>query len=536
MIFYPTNFGGGGSVTSVAFAGDGTVLSSTPTSPITTSGTLTASLNTQSANTVLAGPTSGPAAAPTFRAIVAADLPATVNVWSSLTAPTGNLTLATTTFNTTFTSTSATSWTWQNLTAASSGSPFQDSPALILLGHVWGPTMTPSNQTVSFSIQESGGQLKFTQNSTISSVFPYTFDGNVLIPEMIQCGVFQCAFGTGGSGGVYPFTSVANASAGKTTYTGTVPGGSSIVAGQYITITGWTNAVNNGRFIIFSFTTGVGTGTITVYNASGVAEVHAASGTVDSGYGNIGQLAFQSGLTTAFHIEGNSYPANSAFSTVPGYPLFVFTLDGDATDAAYMRIISDGSTGNHFLEIGSIVDGTGTTPVTIQAGVLGGVDQINFSHQISAPQLNMPSVKKNTVKVNVTSTQLKALPGSPISLVAAPGANQLLVVDSVVFQYRFGTTPYHIANGDNTGVLVYHGETQGAGFIVTNTGFFDQSVNEIAWFTWTQATGGASGGQLPQSQCLNLGIDFTLAGTTPGLTLGDGTLEIVLEYSTIDLS
>ena len=42
-------------------------------SPVTTSGTLTASLATQSANAVFAGPTTGGAAAPTFRALVSAD-------------------------------------------------------------------------------------------------------------------------------------------------------------------------------------------------------------------------------------------------------------------------------------------------------------------------------------------------------------------------------------------------------------------------------------------------------------------------------
>jgi hypothetical protein len=49
---------------------------STSGSPVTTSGTLTATLQTQTENTVFAGPTTGAAAAPTFRALVAADLSA----------------------------------------------------------------------------------------------------------------------------------------------------------------------------------------------------------------------------------------------------------------------------------------------------------------------------------------------------------------------------------------------------------------------------------------------------------------------------
>ena len=45
-------------------------------SPVTTSGTLTFTKATETANTVWAGPTSGGAAQPTFRALVSADVPA----------------------------------------------------------------------------------------------------------------------------------------------------------------------------------------------------------------------------------------------------------------------------------------------------------------------------------------------------------------------------------------------------------------------------------------------------------------------------
>jgi hypothetical protein len=68
--------GGGGTVTSVTFAGDGVVDSSTPSTAVTTSGQVTATILNQSANTALRGPASGSAAAPTFRQDVIADLPA----------------------------------------------------------------------------------------------------------------------------------------------------------------------------------------------------------------------------------------------------------------------------------------------------------------------------------------------------------------------------------------------------------------------------------------------------------------------------
>lgn len=60
-------------VTSVALAAPS--IFTVSGSPVTTTGTLTISLQTQSANTVWAGPASGGASAPTFRSLVYADLP-----------------------------------------------------------------------------------------------------------------------------------------------------------------------------------------------------------------------------------------------------------------------------------------------------------------------------------------------------------------------------------------------------------------------------------------------------------------------------
>lgn len=65
--------GGGGTVTSVGLSLP--AIFSVSGSPVTTSGTLTATLATQSANLVFAGPTTGSPAAPAFRALVANDIP-----------------------------------------------------------------------------------------------------------------------------------------------------------------------------------------------------------------------------------------------------------------------------------------------------------------------------------------------------------------------------------------------------------------------------------------------------------------------------
>lgn len=69
--------GGGGTVTSVALSMPASLFGVTG-SPVTGSGTLTATLATQAARHVFMGPDGGSAAAPGFRALVAADLPASI--------------------------------------------------------------------------------------------------------------------------------------------------------------------------------------------------------------------------------------------------------------------------------------------------------------------------------------------------------------------------------------------------------------------------------------------------------------------------
>jgi len=68
---------GTGSVTSVGLALPVSVFSISG-SPVTTTGTLTGSFVTQTANTFFAGPTTGGAATPTFRTLVTADLPVAI--------------------------------------------------------------------------------------------------------------------------------------------------------------------------------------------------------------------------------------------------------------------------------------------------------------------------------------------------------------------------------------------------------------------------------------------------------------------------
>ncbi len=78
----PGSGGGSGTVTSVALTTPAFL--SVTGSPITVAGTIALTLTNQNANLVFAGPSSGGAAAPTFRTLVSADLPAGLGTVSSI--------------------------------------------------------------------------------------------------------------------------------------------------------------------------------------------------------------------------------------------------------------------------------------------------------------------------------------------------------------------------------------------------------------------------------------------------------------------
>lgn len=91
---FPSSGGGGGTVTSVGLSAAPSSVFNVSGSPVTGAGTLALSMDNQSANTALMGPTSGGAAAPAFRALVAGDmapiLTTTITDGDTTHAPDGN--------------------------------------------------------------------------------------------------------------------------------------------------------------------------------------------------------------------------------------------------------------------------------------------------------------------------------------------------------------------------------------------------------------------------------------------------------------
>ncbi len=252
---------GTGTVTSVAMTGDGVVFNSAVSgSPVTTSGTLAPSLHTQASNLVLAGPTTGSAAAPTFRALVTADMPAGTGTVTSValtmpsifsvagtpvtTSGTLAVTLATETANT----------IWAGPTSGGAATPtFR---ALVSADIPTGTVTWDQIGSAATNLSLSNGTFTTTFAQTSSAAWDWRNTTPVIAPAL-------------------NLTSAANASGGSTVYQGTITGfGSGLgFVGASVTIAGFVNAANNGTFTV-SAATG---SSITVNNAAGVSETHAGT-------------------------------------------------------------------------------------------------------------------------------------------------------------------------------------------------------------------------------------------------------------------
>ena len=133
-------------------------------------------------------------------------------------------------------------------------------------------------------------------------------------------------------------------------------------------------------------------------------------------------------------------------------------------------------------------------------------------------------------KTTLTNAELKAVRATPIELVAAPGANKLIVVHQIYLHLDYGSDV--LTESTDNLVVQYDGGLDITGAIESG-GFIDASAD-----TWTSVLPVAMAGNAAGSVGFNKKVEIfnTGDGEFGGNATADTTLDVYVTYSTADFS
>lgn len=160
-------------------------------------------------------------------------------------------------------------------------------------------------------------------------------------------------------------------------------------------------------------------------------------------------------------------------------------------------------------------DGTQTTTLSPDGSILQG----------TGTGLTATTVVTKTTRVRLTSLQLQGLDGTPIELVATPGAGKVIKVLSVAANYNFGTTPY-----DSSPLYIF------IDAVGDHTVNYQYAIHQD--FMATMAGNSNAQGVFLEDY---RGVDILIANSPLLITsgdmgnAGDGTVDIYLTYQIITL-
>lgn len=457
VIFYPIGFGAG-TVTSVSFTGEGVVFSPTPGTPVITAGTLTPTLLNQAPNTVFAGPASGGPFFPSFRPLVASDVPGLGPGGNAADVQTNN---GDGTFH------------------GDDGFQYDGAGTVSIVGSLLVDGVVDIAGQASIQVPNATTtalQISSDSTSDTSTVSLVDISNNATVATS-PTGVLSVrgvgtAISFGSGGGTALVTAVVDTN-GESAY--------SIFAG---------NASDPGAGVVIGSLLNGGHSTPFVQWASNVGSSHGGS-------------------TMSMFMGIDDIAANCGIDVV--------------TPADFE--ITTHSAGNIILSPETGAGGRVTAP-TLTAG-----DNSTAVATTAYADANA-GIK---VVMTITSAELDALGGTPLTMLAAPGAGLAAIITKMTLQYKFGTTPYVVGNADNNLVVAYGSNpTTAVAAEFETVGFLDATQSQ---FTYINGLGSfspsASLGFINTVDAANQPLVVSLQGTTPGLSSGDGTLVITFWYTVV---
>jgi hypothetical protein len=433
-----------GTVTSVGLSVTGPLYTVTG-SPVTGAGTLTATINTQAANLVFAGPSSGAAAAPTFRSLVAADMPAFAGGDATSSAGSVALTLG------------------ANVV---SYAKFQQVAASSIVGNPTGSLANAQGITLGATFAFSGTALQ-----TAAHTGDMTTPANSFVTTVVK--VNGVAYGTSPSTNTVPvvtgvnavtYEAVPNAALANSTISGVALGGNlfALTFGTHITGTSYngsagvtiaTDATNANT--LSTIVARDGSGNFSAGTISAALTGHASldcaltgctmSGAIAMGGNNITGAGTVAATNHTGTFAGNTWTTGTGTLTIAAGKTWTVnnTLTISGTDASTLNVGTGGTLG---------------TAAFVNTGTSGGtVPLLNGTNTFSADQRVNGNIFVNSATEKVWNT------GG--SIVVESGSNAVFLRASGVIGLSVNSTTVTIASG----VVLQLGNAYVAG-LPTNTG------------------------------------------------------------------
>lgn len=138
------------------------------------------------------------------------------------------------------------------------------------------------------------------------------------------------------------------------------------------------------------------------------------------------------------------------------------------------------------------------------------------------------SLIEQVATITLSSAQLLALQSNPVQLLPPPGVNSAIIVWKAVFQYRFGTVAYNLANGGRLCIGPAGNEEASAFLQKDPVGLLDMVKNTVGWEVASRLSS-------YQNNFNNVAVNIAQAPALLNWTAGDGTLVLTIFYSVVTL-
>lgn len=201
----------------------------------------------------------------------------------------------------------------------------------------------------------------------------------------------------------------------------------------------------------------------------------------------------------------------------------------DGVDAQMLTlIVTEDAVGGHSLTFAN----ASSTPSITTAAKATTIMQLVYDAVTNVWNVPATAIGGNfsVATLALTSAQILALNGTPVQIVAAPGAGKLLVPIFATFEYKFNSLAY--ANVTSSAIVIAPSGLLGTTdepIQAPAEGFIDQTASQFAMFPGNSVTGALTA----YSNAALLVANEEGSGE---FTTGDGTLIITLWYTTLALS